>query len=120
MLLTFWVHGRGIGEEESLGFIKRYYKSVLEYGRIAGEWAGLVPASSRTEAEAPAQAISKGVEGAERQVEESGWLGGFFGGFNGLRGGVPGSQKGSSGSRGAPPPGTYKIGEVHGDYVKVS
>jgi import inner membrane translocase subunit TIM21 len=109
LLLTFWVHGRGIGEEERLGFVKHYYQAVLDYGRAAGEWAGLVPPPIKE-----TQVIS---QKAEVPKEEGGW-GGLLGGFSGLRGGS-GSKAVSGGSRGVPP-GTYKVGEVHGDYVKVS
>lgn len=125
MLLTFWVHGRGIGEEEPLGFVKRYYRTVLEYGHKAGEWAGLVPPSSAAAVASASTSTAERVESASKagvepaRDEGSGWLGGMLGGFSGLRSGA--AQKTSGGStRGAPPPGTYKVGEVHGDYVKVS
>lgn len=61
------------------------------------------------------------VKAVERTGGESGGGGGGGGWFSGLRGAMstrPGS--GSDSRRGLPPPGTYKIGEVKAEYVKVS
>lgn len=48
------------------------------------------------------------------QSAGGGWFGGMLGGLN-LRG-----PQGTSREKGLPPPGSYTVGEVHGDYVKVS
>ena len=54
-----------------------------------------------------------------KEQAESSSGGGWFSGLAGsLRGGVV-SRSGES-KRGLPPPGTYKIGEVKAEYVKVS
>jgi hypothetical protein len=122
MLLTFWVHGRGIGEEEPLGWVKRWYRTALGWGRDAGEWVGVVPPASE-EVSATASAHTHvqsagGPSGSSSDVGSSSgssFLGGIFGGL-GLRGGSAARKD----TRGLPPPGTYKVGEVHGDYVKVN
>lgn len=104
MLITFWVHGRGIGEEESLGWMRSGYRTVIEWGREAGEWIGVVAPVPVAEPVKPVEVVQTG----------SGFLGGLLGGL-GLRGAQPRRE-----TKGLPPPGTYKVGEVHGDYVKVS
>lgn len=48
LILTFWVHGRGIGEEETLGWAKTGYHTAVGWARGLGELMGLVdPAATQ-------------------------------------------------------------------------
>lgn len=117
LILTFWVHGRGIGEEESLGWARRGYHTAIGWARGLGEWAGLVT-ESRSDSATEDGALRPTGSGIAVKAEETsgagGWLGGLLGGMS-LRG-----SQGTRREKGLPPPGTYTVGEVHGDYVKVS
>jgi hypothetical protein len=115
LILTFYVHGRGRNEPEPMSWAKDAWGYVLMYGREAGRWAGLIEDGEGAQAgqAAPVMPIK-----AEQEVEPASsgpsWFGRMFGGLTtGRRGPRESSQ------RGLPPPGTYKVGEVHGDYVKV-
>jgi import inner membrane translocase subunit TIM21 len=111
MLVTFWVHGRGKDEAEPLGWIKGIWFNVEENLRWVGGYMGV------SEPYQPGQTPSEAVSPVKQEPEASSG-GGWFSGLAGsLRGGVvsrPGESK-----RGLPPPGTYKIGEVKAEYVKV-
>lgn len=111
MLVTFWVHGRGKDEAEPLGWIKGIWFNVEENLRWVGGYMGV------SEPYQPGQTPDVVVPVKEQAESSSG--GGWFSGLAGsLRGGVV-SRSGES-KRGLPPPGTYKIGEVKAEYVKVS
>ena len=111
MLVTFWVHGRGKDEAEPLGWIKGIWFNVEENLRWVGGYMGV------SEPYQPGQTPDAVVPVKEQAEASSG--GGWFSGLAGsLRGGVV-SRSGES-KRGLPPPGTYKIGEVKAEYVKVS
>lgn len=113
MILTFYVHGRGKDEPEPLSWLKDSWDVVTIYAKQAGEYLGIIESTSEPiQEEKPVQ---KSVQAVQR-TEERGWLGSLVGGFSGLRSG----EVTKSAQRGLPPPGTYKMGEVHGDYVKVS
>ena len=99
-----------------MSWAKDAWGYVLMYGREAGKWAGLIEDGEGTEAAAQAaQAVPvKAEQKAEAASSGPSWFGRTFGGLTtGRRG------QGESSLRGLPPPGTYKVGEVHGDYVKV-
>lgn len=99
-----------------MSWAKDAWGYVLMYGREAGKWAGLIEDGESTEAAAQAaQAVPvKAEQKAEAASSGPSWFGRTFGGLTtGRRG------QGESSLRGLPPPGTYKVGEVHGDYVKV-
>ncbi|CAD6568094.1 MAG: hypothetical protein TREMPRED_004257 [Tremellales sp. Tagirdzhanova-0007] len=115
LLLTFWVHGRGRDESESLGWFKSAWVSVERWGRKAGKRAGTIQ-----DAEI-AEEIKLGQQKDMTQLDEDsqpGILGRIFGSLTVLRSpeGSGSTSKGSA--RRSPPPGTYKIGEVSADYVK--
>ncbi|WWD16517.1 hypothetical protein CI109_100944 [Kwoniella shandongensis] len=128
LLLTFWVHGRGKDEPEPMGWIKRGWRSVESFGREGLRYAGLLsPSESSTDDDGTSvQSVSRaGKESqvqAQQQQQQTGTLGRWLGGFtNSLRstaGGSSGSGRGSTSTRGLPPAGTYKIGEVRAEYVK--
>jgi import inner membrane translocase subunit TIM21 len=112
MLVTFWVHGRGKDEAEPLGWIKGIWFNVEENLRWVGGYMGV------SEPYQPGQTPSEVVSPVKQEPEAS-LGGGWFSGLAGsLRGGVA-TRSGES-KRGLPPPGTYKIGEVKAEYVKVS
>jgi len=116
MLLTFYVHGRGKDEPEPLSWAKDAWEYVLESAKEAGRYAGLVEDDPAGDLKS---AIVQKVESAARDEQTSGssgrWFGKVFGGLSSLRTSVT-----QAGQKGLPPPGTYKVGEVHGDYVKVN
>jgi import inner membrane translocase subunit TIM21 len=112
MLVTFWVHGRGKDEAEPLGWIKGIWFNVEENLRWVGGYMGV------SEPYEPGQTPSEVVSPVKQEADASSG-GGWFSGLAGsLRGGVA-TRSGES-KRGLPPPGTYKIGEVKAEYVKVS
>lgn len=114
MLVTFWVHGRGRDEPEPLGWIKGIWHNVEENLRWVGGYMGVSepyePGQSATET--VAQQVKEDSQASSSS--SSGWFGGLAGS---LRGTLP-TRSGES-RRGLPPPGTYKIGEVKAEYVKV-
>jgi import inner membrane translocase subunit TIM21 len=120
MLLTFYVHGRGKDEPEPLSWAKDAYEYVLETAKEAGRYAGLVeddPAGDlRSAVVEKVEQVGKAGQDAGEGGSGAGWFGTVFGGLSTLRTSVTGQGV----QKGLPPPGTYKVGEVHGDYVKVS
>ena len=116
MLLTFWVHGRGRDEPESLGWAKSAWDSVESWGREAGRWTGLVRYGEGSEA----MRISENREPVQAaEGSRPGLVGRLFGSLTGLRTSEGSGGKSKATTRGLPAPGTYKIGEVRGEYVKV-
>ena len=118
LLLTFWVHGRGRDEPESLGWVKSAWARVEGLGREAGSWAGLVQ-------EGPNGAGTELVERKEPvtvvENQQPGLLGRIFGSLTtSLRAADGSGSKSKASTRGLPSPGTYTIGEVQGEYIKVS
>lgn len=109
MLLTFYIHGRGRDEPEPMSWAKDAWGYILMYGKEAGQYLGLIEPT----VEEPVQVVKQTVEGV-KESSGPGWMSRMFGGLTRS----PGETK--SVQRGLPPPGTYKTGEVHGDYVKVS
>ena len=123
MIITFWVHGRGRGEPEPLHWAKSSWHLVLSslddvarYTGLVAEGGSLFTPSTPPKEEAPEKAEPE----VDRGEGGSGWLGSLLGGFSGLRSTSSTTRERSTPSRGLPPPGTYKVGEVKGDYVKVS
>ena len=120
MLLTFYVHGRGKDEPEPLSWAKDAYEYVLESAKEAARYAGLVeddPAGDlRSAVVEKVEKVGKAAQEGGGGEGSAGWFGKVFGGLSSLRTSVTGQ----AGQKGLPPPGTYKVGEVHGDYVKVS
>ena len=131
MLLTFWVHGRGRNDPEPLHWAKSSWHGVLSAVDEVARWIGIIGLGesiyeSRTTSEEPEvdRSASKEPSAGHRTDEKDskeGWLSSKLGGFGltGLRSPVGRGEKAASTAR-IPPPGTYKVGEVHGDYVKVS
>jgi len=120
MLLTFYVHGRGKDEPEPLSWAKDAWEYVLESAKEAGRYAGLVeddPAGDlRSAVVDKVEKVGKAAQETAGGGGKGSWFGKVFGGLSSLRT----SATGQGTQRGLPPPGTYKVGEVHGDYVKVS
>lgn len=123
MIITFWVHGRGKDEPERLGWFKDTYASVEQSIKDLAVYAGLTEPSNTTSASSPSSVVDAAktpeTQAAPAHGGSSNWLSGLFGAVTG-RSSSTGSGGLSSSTRGLPPPGTYTVGEVHGDYVKVS
>ena len=117
LLLTFWVHGRGRNEPESLGWIRSAWASVERWGREAGKLAGLIQDSESGEETRLGQ---QKVMVQSDEDPQPGVLGRIFGSLTVLRSPDGSGSKPKGPARGTPLPGTYKIGEVSADYVKVS
>ncbi|WVR03816.1 hypothetical protein IAU60_000812 [Kwoniella sp. DSM 27419] len=118
MLLTFWVHGRGKDEPEQLGWLKNSWRTVEGYGRQGLVMAGLLEEHTETGPDGSTNAVP--VASAAQPpaaAPQQGTVGRWFGGLtSSLRSSsAPG---GKASTRGLPPPGTYKIGEVRAEYVK--
>jgi hypothetical protein len=98
-----------------MSWLKSGWRVAEGWACQAGEWAGLV--QPREEVEVPRSAFVRETEGGkereQRQEQGPGMLGRLFGGITRQPGG-------REVRRGLPPPGTYKVGEVRADYVKVS
>lgn len=116
MLLTFYVHGRGRDEPEPMSWAKDAWGYVLMYGKQAGQYMGLVEEDPRTETPKAVRQVDVTPTPPVAESRGGGWMGKLFGGLSSMRSGDPAKTS----QRGLPPPGTYKSGEVHGDYVKVS
>lgn len=117
MLVTFWVHGRGKDEPEPMGWIKGVWAGIEENLRWAGGMMGVSAPYEPGQSETQQQAATTTSTNSEASSESStGW-------FGSLRNAL-GTQTRSSGEgrskRGLAPAGTYKIGEVKAEYVKVS
>lgn len=97
-----------------MSWLKRGYGYIEDGATYLGRTVGLLPEQS------PARAESLPVSTPEAVEEGPGMLNRLFGGLSGLRGGAQGGSKEVVTKRGLPPPGTYTVGEVHADYVKVS
>ncbi|EIW66548.1 hypothetical protein TREMEDRAFT_65418 [Tremella mesenterica DSM 1558] len=103
LLLTFFVHGRGKDEPETLGWARRWYALAEGYARQAALNLGIVNSPEE----------EKEILPEIKTVPEKGLnLGNMFGGLSLKPVKVERRQKGTV------PPGTYKIGEVRADYVK--
>lgn len=114
MLVSFWVHGRGKDEPEPMGWVKAAWHGIEENLRWAGGMIGL------SEPYEPGQ-VESAISAKKVAENPPSTEGGGGGWFSGLRGAMSSSSKrGSDNRRGLPPPGTYKIGEVKAEYVKVS
>lgn len=104
-----------------MGWVKGVWNGIEENLRWAGGMIGI------SEPYEPGQSSSV-VESVQKQKEKEAVVeastsssGGGGGWFSGLRGAMSTrSDGGSRSSRGTAPPGTYKIGEVKAEYVKVS
>ncbi|KGB78305.1 hypothetical protein I307_02623 [Cryptococcus deuterogattii 99/473] len=107
LVISFWIHGRGKDEEETLGWIKQGWRSAFAWGKQGVEM--LV-------GEKPEDVVKEDVEKKEKVVakQEPGMLSRWFGGLN-LRSPV-GSR--TSSAKELPPAGTYTVGEARGEYVK--
>lgn len=108
LVISFWIHGRGKDEEETLGWIKQGWRSAVAWGKQGVEM--LV-------GEKPEDVVKEDVEKKEQLAakQEPGMLSRWFGGLN-LRSPV-GSR--TSSAKELPPAGTYTVGEARGEYVKV-
>lgn len=91
-----------------MSWAKDAWGYILMYGKEAGQYLGLIEETSVQEA--PVQVVKEAI----KEPSGPGWMGKMFGGLMPARKGDAQSVQ-----RGLPPPGTYKSGEVHGDYVKV-
>ncbi|ORX33695.1 hypothetical protein BD324DRAFT_639190 [Kockovaella imperatae] len=129
MIITFWVHGRGRNEPEPLHWAKSSWHLVLTSLDDAARYLGFIDGGaslftgSSEDASMGKERNIANVEVDTTQSAEdgSGWLGSLLGGFSGLRNGSNANTRGDrsgTATRGLPPPGTYKVGEVKGDYVK--
>ena len=139
MIITFWVHGRGRGEPEPLHWAKSSWHVVLGAMDDAARYFGFLQgrdslfSTKPTPDNVSADVVAKGEmhgkgkgkgkgdggAGENGGGGGGGWFGGVLGGFSGLRNPTTSSSR-SDVPRGLPPPGTYRVGEVKGDYVKVS
>ncbi|KAL7419596.1 hypothetical protein Q5752_005508 [Cryptotrichosporon argae] len=100
LVLTFFIHGRGKDEPESLGWLRRAYReAAAHFTQLAHEWGWTEPPRPHEGKEVVAP---KEVSGLERVL-----------GSLGLRG-----KQTAKPVRGPAPPGTYTVGEAHADYVK--
>ena len=100
MVISFWVHGRGIGEPESLSRIRSAWRWSATQTRGLGEKIGLLD---------PPAEEQKTVVPEKEEPKSSSWS--LFRGLGPRREERKVEKL---------PPGTYKVGEVRGDYVKVS
>jgi import inner membrane translocase subunit TIM21 len=111
LVLTFWVHGRGRDEPEPLHWAKRWWAQAEDYGRRGLGFLGFA-IEPVEEVQAVVNPSTK--DGYRSEDAGPGFLGRMVGAFS-LRG--PATAVRSATAR-LPPPGTYKLGEVHADYVK--
>ena len=130
MILTFWIHGRGRDDPEPMSWAKDAWGTTVSYAKDAATKVGFLEPDAHlegTNTDGTKKTAGDGeTSGTSRQdslqvVDKSGegsWFGKMFGGLTLLR--TSDTSKGNGIIRGTPPPGTYKVGEVHGDYVKVS
>ncbi|TXT15602.1 hypothetical protein VHUM_00105 [Vanrija humicola] len=109
LLITFWVHGRGLNEPERLSWAKEWWAKFQHWAQQGGHLLGI--ASEPVE---PATDIVAPVDTAEGKKDSSPGLLGRFASSLSLRG-VASAVSSVTKSE---PPGTYKIGEVRADYVK--
>ncbi|OWZ70183.1 hypothetical protein AYX14_04439 [Cryptococcus neoformans] len=107
LVISFWIHGRGKDEEETLGWIKQGWRSAFAWGKESMDM--LV-------GEKPEDVVKEDVEKKEHVVakKEPGVLSRWFGGLN-LR---SAARSQAQSAREIPPAGTYTVGEARGEYVK--
>lgn len=118
--MRFWVHGRGIDEVETLGWLKQPLRDLkdwagMQYDNLMEQY--LMDRIDENVQDASSSGRSDAPLGVQQQ-QETGWFGGLFGA---LKPNVQGSPRGgsSSGKRALPPAGTYTSGEARADFVKV-
>jgi len=97
--------------------VKSAWTTVLGYGREAGRWAGLVQNGGKG---AESEAVERKEVVPVAVDNQPGVMGRLFGSFTSLSTSDGSGTKSKAATRGLPPPGTYKIGEVRAEYVKVS
>ena len=123
--MRFWVHGRGIDETETLGWLKQPLRDLrgwaeVQYENLREQYLmdRLDEGVQEGDAQVRTDATTTAAGAAEQQQLASGWLGGMFGA---LKPNVQGPSRGGSGGgkRALPPPGTYTSGEARADFVKV-
>lgn len=131
MLLTFWVHGRSKDDPEPLGWgpigwARGAWNVLGDWAEEWGVWAGVLGEKTAAAEHQALGAASTKPPATARVTDNaatanggggSGWLGGLFGGVTGSIRSGPGAGKDAR--RALPPPGTYTVGEVRADYVKV-
>ncbi|GMK58011.1 hypothetical protein CspeluHIS016_0500430 [Cutaneotrichosporon spelunceum] len=122
LIINFWAHGRGRDEPEPLSRPKRWVRKATDSLRKAGSWLGLAsdpegpeyPPTKEEREKAAADAKAEREKAAAEAQRGPGFLGRLTQAFN-FR---PDVKNVRSASPDPPPAGTYKIGEVHADYVK--
>lgn len=111
MLVKFWVHGRGKDEPEPFGMAKDAFRTVkakaIEYGLIF---------PTRRKLEDDSMEVEEEVEAKEAGKSWSDWLG--LGGLTSFKS-ADRERRRVTITRKPPPAGTYKMGEVTADWVKV-
>lgn len=118
--MRFWVHGRGIDETETLGWLKQPLRDLkdwagMQYDNLMEQY--LMDRLDEDVQDASSSGRSDAPLGVQQQ-QESGWFGGLFGA---LKPNVQGPSRGGSGGgkKALPPAGTYTSGEARADFVKV-
>ncbi|GHJ88491.1 hypothetical protein NliqN6_4893 [Naganishia liquefaciens] len=127
LIMRFWVHGRGIDEVETLGWLKQPLRDLqawaeAEYENLREQY--LMDRLDEDVHEGDAQVrlgASTAAAAAAEQQQAGGWWAGMFGA---LKPNMPGPARGGGGGGGGggkralPPPGTYTSGEARADFVK--
>jgi import inner membrane translocase subunit TIM21 len=116
LIMRFWVHGRGIDEVETLGWIKQPLREAR--GWVEAQYENLREQYLMDRLDDAAGGDDSPSPSNEPVAQEGGWFGGMFGA---LKPNVQGSVRGgpSGGRKALPPPGTYTSGEARADFVKV-
>lgn len=121
--MRFWVHGRGIDEVETLGWLRQPLRNLkswteMQYENLMEQY--LMDRLDDNVQDTGMQNRPDASQGVQQQQhqQESSWFGGLFGA---LKPNVQGSPRSGSGSgkRALPPAGTYTSGEARADFVKV-
>ncbi len=122
LVMRFWVHGRGIDEPRGWrGWLADGWEQGNELGKEGLLWAGIMPVVEEQDDEAVSGMTSS--VSTESNSSGPGWFSGLFGALSTSAGGRSraGLQSlGNNKRKELPPAGTYKMGEVKADYVKVS
>lgn len=116
MLITFWVHGRGSDEPETLGWLKSAWGTVKDNVMDVAKSAGIIGPEEfeQGKGEKAVSQVNEDVPQAQVVTSGGGWFSGLLGSLS-LKGGPS-----AAGQKWVmQPAGTYKLGMVKGDYVKV-
>lgn len=111
LVMRFWIHGRGIDEQDTTGWWKARWRESKIWIKEAIRDMG----ADSPEAAAKSQGIEEAPKDSKTQPQGQGWIASIFGA---LKPSLPRQPISSLMKKTLPPPGTFKSGEGHVDFYR--